>query len=180
MINNFSVTPKPQNNNSKIFMYSFFVIALISVVVSFFLVRYKGVAGLVTLASLTTAILVYTKYVSVLFHYDVFSEGEDEPLFVVRQTVGKKHVTLCRVAFADITKIEKETREERRSHKTEPGTARYVYAPTMFPETSYRISVNNGREKAEIIIEGTDELRDKLLEIAKIAKEMRLSSDTEE
>ena len=129
----FSVTPKPQNKNAQLLMSAFFLIAIISLVITVFVDRYKGVVGLVTLGALITAILVYTKYVAVVFHYDVMCEGEDEPLFVVRQTVGKKNVTLCRVAFADITKIEKETREERRSHKTEPGTARYVYAPTMFP-----------------------------------------------
>ena len=109
MIKDFSVTPKPTNKNSKIVMCAFFALALVSLIVAIFIVRYKGVVGMVTLASLTTAILIYTKYVSVTFHYDIVAEGMDEPLFVVRQTVGKRNVTLCRVAFADIVKIEKES-----------------------------------------------------------------------
>jgi hypothetical protein len=161
-------------------MSLFFALALVSIIVSVFLDRYKGVAGLFTLASLTTAILVYTKYVAVVFHYDILVEDEAEPLFVVRQTVGKRNVTLCRVAFADITKIEKETAEQRRAHKTEVGTARYVYAPTLFPDVSYRISLASKREKAEIIVEGSDEFSQMLLEVAKSARELRAASADDE
>jgi predicted glycoside hydrolase/deacetylase ChbG (UPF0249 family) len=112
VIKEFSVTPKPQNKNAKILMCAFFVLALISVVITIFIDKYKGVVGMVTLASLTTAILVYVKYVAVTFHYDIVAEGVDEPLFVVRQTVGKRNATLCRVAFADIVKVEKEIRAQ--------------------------------------------------------------------
>ena len=94
IMKDYSMTPKPKNKNSVILMCSFFAVALISLVVTVFISKYRGVVGMITLASLITAILVYTKYVAVTFHYDIVSEGYTEPLFVVRQTVGRKSVTL--------------------------------------------------------------------------------------
>ena len=179
MINSFSVTPKPQNNNSKIFMSVFFVIAAASVIVSLFLDTYKGVVGMVTLLSLTTAILIYTKFVAVVFHYDIFTDGEDEPLFVIRQTVGKKQATLCRVAFADFVKIDKETREERRAHKTDFKSARYVYTPTLSPDESYRIYVSSRHEKAEIIAELDEEFVSVLTSALPEAREIRALENDE-
>ncbi len=179
MTSNFSVTPKPQNKNAKILMSAFFAIALVSLIVTLFLEKYRGVVGMVTFASLITAILVYTKYVAVKFHYDIIVEEVEEPLFVVRQTVGKRDVTLCRIAFADITKIKKETLEERRAHKTAGGVAKYSYTPTLSPSFSYRIFVLSRYEKAEIIIEGTDELCEMLKSVSASARESRVSEDDE-
>ena len=180
MIKDFSVTPKQSNKNSRIVMCAFFVLALVSVIVAIFIEKYRGVVGLVTLASLTTAILIYTKYVSVTFHYDIAVDGMEEPLFVVRQTVGKRDVTLCRVAFADIVKIEKETAKERRAHKSPERVARYVYAPTLSPAVSHRIYVHSRYEKAEIIVEISDELCDMLLSVAAEARSMRAVTDDDE
>ena len=179
MIKDFSVTPKPKNKNSVILMCVFFAIALISLIVTLFIDKYKGVVGMVTLASLTTAILVYTKYVAVAFHYDVVAEGMDEPLFVVRQTVGKRNVTLARIAIADIMKIEKESAAERRAHKTLPGVARYVYTPTLSPDVSYRIFASSRHEKAEIVVEISEEFAEMLTSIAIEARSMRVLEDDE-
>jgi hypothetical protein len=169
----FSVTPKPQNKNAQLLMSAFFLIAIISLVITVFVDRYKGVVGLVTLGALITAILVYTKYVAVVFHYDVMCEGEDEPLFVVRQTVGKRNVTLCRVAFADFVGIKKESAAERRAHKTDTGVRKYVYTPSLSPAVSYRITVADKKERSEIIIEGTDELSEMLMRVSAEAKALR-------
>ena len=179
MIRDFSVTPKPKNKNAKILMCAFFVIALISLVITIFIDRYKGVVGMITLASLTTAILVYTKYVSVTFHYDIVSEGMDEPLFVVRQTVGKRNVTLCRIALADISKVEKETAAQRRAHKSAPGVSRYVYTPTLSPAENHRIFVSSRYEKAEIVVEISDEFSEMLTSMALEARSLRALEDDE-
>jgi len=179
VIKDFSVTPRPKNKNAKILMCAFFALALISLIIATFVDKYKGVIGMVTLASLTTAILVYTKYVSVVFHYDIMAEGLDEPLFVVRQTVGKREVTLCRIALATITRIEKESAAQRRAHKSESGVAKYVYTPTLAPSESHRIFVFSRYEKAEIIVEISDEFAQMLMSLANEAKLMRTSEDDE-
>ena len=75
MIRDFSVTPKPKNKNAKYLMCLFFALSIASLVVSFFLKQYKGVVGMITFASLITAILIYTKYVAVIFHKTYLGEN---------------------------------------------------------------------------------------------------------
>ena len=174
MITSFSAHPKAQNNRAKYLMAAFFAAAIIAVAVSYFLSAYTWILGLVALASITTAILIYTKYVSIEFYYDIIAD--EEPIFVVRQQVGKRTVTLCRVPLEDIVSITKETREERKSHKREAGVSLYVYAPTMSPETSYRILVSNRYERSEVVLEGTDEFFDVLV---KYSAEARANSISE-
>lgn len=176
-MSDFSAQPKAQNQNSKIFMYIFFALALVTAVLSIILPVYRGVVGMVTLGCLTTAILMYTKYVSVKFYYDVMVTGLDEPLLVVRQAVGKRNVTLARVALADIISITRETREERRQHKRDKGVLLYNYGPTMSPSVTYRLQVRNPIERADIVLEGSDEFFEKIKEYASLARKSREDSE---
>ncbi len=177
MIKDFSAHPKPQNNNSKIIMWVFFALGAIAAVISVIIESYRGVVGLVALALISSGILMYTKYVSVAFYYDVLGEDMDTPLFVVRQRVGKRDVTLCRVELADIISVKRETAAERKAHVREQGTAYYVYAPTLMPPVSYRMRVVNPRERAELILEGSDEFFERIIELSREARELRRDED---
>ena len=177
MISSFSAHPKAQNKNAKILMSVFFVVAFIALIVSMFMIRYTWVAGMVVLASLTTAILIYTKYVTVDFYYDVITDDIDEPILVVRQQVGKRSVTLCRVPLADIMTVTKETKEERRAHRRERGVGLYVYSPTLSPDISHRILVSNRYERSEVILEGSDEFFEKLRELSIEARRIRATDE---
>ena len=179
MIKDFSVTPKPKNKKSLILMSAFFGVALASLLVTVFIDKYKGVVGMITLAALVTAILVYTKYVAVTFHYDIVGEDVDEPLFVVRQTVGKRNVTLCRISLASITSVSKETAKQRREHKSPRDVVRYVYTPTLAPAESFRITVSSRYEKAEIIVEFTEQFAEMLMTLVAEAKANRVYEDDE-
>ena len=179
MIRDFSVHPKAQNNNSKILMSAFFGVAIAAFVVSLFMDAYTWVAGMVIFASLITAIFVYTKYVSVEFYYDVAVEGMAEPLFIVRQLIGRRNVTLCRVALADIKEIRRETDEERRLHKTPKNTALFVYMPTLMPKVCYRVYVNDGFDKSELLLEGSEEFFKELLLLANEARALRGEGEEE-
>ena len=173
MIKDFSAHPKPQNNNSKKVMWAFFVLGAVAAVFSVVLESYRGVVGLLALAFISSGILMFTKYVSVAFYYDIIAEDVDTPMFVVRQRVGKRDVTLCRVELADIVSVKKETAAERKAHTKERGTSYYVFAPTLNPATSYRMRVVNAREHAELILEGTDEFFEKITELATEARALR-------
>ena len=173
MIKDFSVHPKPQNNNSKKVMWLFYALGAVAAVTSVMLESYRGVAGLVALAFISSGILMFTKYVSVAFYYDIIAEGVDAPMFIVRQRVGKRDVTLCRVDLADIVSVKRETAAERKSHVKEQGTAYYVYAPTLNPPISYRMRVVNAHEHSELILEGTDEFFAKITELAAEARTLR-------
>ena len=180
MIRDFSAQPKPQNSKAKTVMLVFFVVAAICLISSAIMQSYKGVVGMVGIGALTTAILMYTKYISVKFHYDVLADGLEEPLFVVRQTTGKREVTLARVALADIVDVKRETAAERKAHKRDKTTSLYVYAPTLFPEVSYRMYVRTRYEVSEIILEGSDEFFSKIKEFSVEARAARQVLDDEE
>lgn len=173
MIKDFSVHPKPQNNNSKKVMWIFYALGAVAAVLSVMLESYRGVAGLVALALISSGILMFTKYVSVAFYYDIIAEDVDTPMFIVRQRVGKRDVTLCRVDLADIVSVKRETAKERKAHVREQGTAYYVYAPTLNPPVSFRMRVNNAREHAELIIEGSDEFFEMITALAAEARALR-------
>ena len=174
MIKEFSVHPKPQNSNSKIAVLIAVAVACLGFVSYFLVDRYQGIIGLFALCSLTTAILIYTKYISPEFYYDIKLEDDNTFLFVVRQVIGKRHTTLCRIDMADIISVTKETKKERRSHKSESNVRKYIYAPTLFPDKTFRITTKSRYESAEIIIEGTDEFCQMLSEYSKEARELRL------
>ena len=170
MIKEISVRPKPQNSNSKILMSVFFALAAVALIISMIIDTYRGVVGMVAVAFLVSAILVYTKYVAIIFVYDVMIDSDGEALFVVRQLIGKREVTLCRVALAEVISVKKESAAERKSHVTERGVSRFVYAPTLAPSVSYRVTVSNRYERSEIILEGSEEFMDMLAEYAKEAR----------
>ena len=172
MINEVSVTPKPQNNNSKILMTVFLALAAVVIIVSLAIDKYKGVVAFVGVCFLVSAILVYTKYVSVRFYYDVIITDDGEPLFVVRQLTGRRIVTLCRVPLAEITDIKKETRKERKAHVRAKNTPLFVYFPTLSPELSYRMSVGRGDSASEVLIECSDEFSSLLSAYCAEAREL--------
>ncbi len=177
MIQDFSAHPKPQNKNAEKIMWIFFALGAVAAGASVAIQSYRGVVGLAALALISTGILMYTKYVSVAFYYDILAEGMETPLFVVRQRVGKRDVTLCRIELADIVSVKRESAAERKAHGRERGTSYYVYAPTLNPPVSYRMRVVNRHEHSEIILEGSDEFFDKITELANEARELRVDDE---
>ena len=164
MIKEITVRPKPQNNNAKIAFLITLFISFVGFGVYFAMDRYRGFVGMFALFTLVTAILFYTKYIAPSFCYDLTTDSADNPIFVVRQITGKRQTTLCRIDIAEIRSIKKENKTEMRAHKTPVGYRKYVYAPTLFPPFVYRITVIGRYEKAELIIECTDEFAEYLLE----------------
>ena len=179
MIKEITVHPKPQNNNAKIATLVFVLIAAVGFVFYFQMESYKGLVGVFALCALTTGILLYTKFVSPEFYYDITFDASEEPIFVVRQVIGKRQTTLSRVGLADISKVEKEVGKEYKKHKTPMGTRKYVYAPTMFPKEIYRLTVKNRYEEAEIVIECSDEFAVLIRENSKEAKAIREKEEDE-
>lgn len=174
MINEFSVHPKPQNNNAKIIFGVCLIIAFAFILASSFFTLYKGVIAFAGVCFIITALIFYTKYMAVEFIYDVMIV-DGIPLLVVRQITGKRQSTLCRVELADVTDVTTESREVRRAHKTPVGVRKYNYTPTVSPAEVHRLTVSNKYERAEIVLEGSREFADNLRAIVIEAKEIRLS-----
>ena len=157
MINECSVHAKPKNNNAKILFGVLLAAALVLMIVSRIIDLYKGVLALCGIVFLTASVLVYTRYIGASYYYDITSDSEGYPLFVVRQLVGNRYSTLCRIGLNEITSINRETAAERNAHKTPYGTRKYVYLATLGAEVSYRLITKSRYESSEIIIEVSDE-----------------------
>ena len=177
MINEASLNPKPQNNNAKIAFLLAILISAIGFVTYFSIDRYRGIVGLFALFTLVTAILFYTKYISPEFHYDITHDSENTPIFVVRQIIGKRQTTLCRIDLSDIKEIRRVNKSERRAHKTPSGYRKYVYSPTLFPSEVFILTVIGRYERAEIIIEGDGGFVKLLEEGAAEARQALLSEE---
>ena len=174
-----SVRAIPQNKNAKIALLISFLLSVLGFVTYGIVDRYRGIVGLVALMFLVTAILFYTKYISPIFFYDLTLDGADNSLFVVRRIVGKRQSTFCRVDLADVVSVQREVREEYKRHKTPAGLLKYVYAPSLFPKEICRITVKGRYEKAEIIIEATEEFIEAIKEFSCEARALRAEADTE-
>ena len=174
-----SVRATPQNKNAKVAFLITFLLSALGFVAYSMIDSYRGIVGLVALMFLVTAILFYTKYISPVFFYDLTLDGADNSVFVVRRVVGRRQSTFCRVALADIVSVEHESREEYKRHKTPTGLVKYVYAPSLFPKEVYRITVKGRYDKAEIVIEASQEFTDAIKEYAKEARLLRADADSE-
>lgn len=170
MINEISIHPKPQNNKAKISFLIAISIFGIALVASAFVDKYRGVIALFAVISVTYALHLFTKYITTEYYYDITVPEGDLPLLVVRQVTGKRSSVLSRVALSDIVKVEFEGAELRREKKTPGGFMRYVYTPTMSPDKTIRITVTSRYEKAEIILEGTEEFAKLLSDYAAEAR----------
>jgi hypothetical protein len=117
------------------------------------------------------AITIYSRYVSPVYYYDITHDSEGTALFVVRQIIGRRETTLCRIALYEIVKIEEEDSKARSEHKTPYGYKKYSYLPTIMPKRCYRITSMSRYEKAEILIEASGEFIDLLRSYAAEARE---------
>ena len=70
---------------------------------------------------------------------------------------------ISNVRTGKIVKIEKQTRDQLRQHKTGNEMKKYSYLPTLDPDQVYRITTSGRYEKAEILIESSDEFANMLL-----------------
>ncbi len=158
MIREFSVKAKPSNNKARrlfiVFMLLAFVLVMLSTVVS----EYRGIIAFSGVGFLTLSLLFYTKYILAVYYYDVMIDSSGIPLLVVRQQTGKRQSTLCRIALSDIVSIEREDKAKRKGHKTTSDYKKYSYLPTLDPDLCYRIIMENGYERAEILIEISEDM----------------------
>lgn len=173
MIREFSVRPVPKNQNARTVFFVLLGAAAAAMGVSYILDRYKGLVQLAALILLVSAVMIYTRYVGASYSYEVATDGEGTPIFVVNQQSGKRLTTLCRLDLADIADIKTLTNAEYRAYKPEKGMKRYNYTPTLGPSEVHLMQVRSYREKADVFLELSEEYRAMLLSFAEEAKVMR-------
>ena len=156
MIREFSVRPKPTNNKARILFIVCSALAFALVTLSTVIRLYRGLVSMAGVVLLTLALALYTKYILPVYFYDIFIDSDGTPLFVVRQQTGKRHTTLCRIPLYEIVRVEKQSRQQRREHKTPYEVKKYAYLPTVDPDVVFRITTSSRHERAEILIESSD------------------------
>ena len=180
MTGDFSVRPKPQNNHAKVLMWSGYIIGIVACIASCFLGSYSRYTVLIAAVAFIMGIVVHTKYVAVELYYDVITEGVADPLFVVRYKTGKRVSTMCNIEVADIVSITAETAAERKAHKKEREVGLYNFAPTLFPEKTYRMCVRSTYSKCDLILEGSEEFFRTLIDLSNEARSLRAEREKDE
>ena len=177
MIKDFSVHVKPKNKNGLIAFLRSLTVGAFLFVYSSSLESYRGVVGLVALLFIVYALYAFTKYVCREYCYDI--TALDEPTLVIRQLVGKRSTTMCRILLSDISDVKFEIKEQMAAHKTPDGYMKYRYTVTMGVTETVRITVKSRYEKCEIILEGTEEFASLLLSYANEASVLKSDDDEE-
>ena len=180
MSGDFSARPKAQNNNAKILMWVGYIIGFASAFISCFAGSYSRYTVLVAAIGFVLGIVVHTKYVAIELYYDVITIGVEEPIFVVRYKSGRRISTMCNIELADIVSITAESSAERKAYKKERDVGLYNFAPTLFPEKTYRMCVRSIHGKSDLILEGSEEFFQKILQLAAEARVQRAEREKEE
>ena len=157
MISEFSLHAKPSNKKAMHIVTACFASALVCLGASMFVEKYRGLISLGVLILITVALFFYTKYLAAEYIYDITTDSDGKPLFIVRNRTGKRETTLSRLDFSSIRRAERKSAEELKSYTPEAGVLRYYYCPSYRPDTAILITVRSRYEKADIFIEAPDE-----------------------
>ena len=169
MITEFTLRPTAQNKKSVYLFIAFVIGAVAAVIVYMNLEKYRGTVGIVAMMFVVAAIYMYTRYMAAQYFYDV-TVISDTPLLIIRHKLGRRETTMCRIELSAILSVERQTKEDRKNHKTPHDYARYTYSPTLDPEITYLVTSRTRYEKAEITLEANDEFAATLMRYAELAR----------
>ena len=194
-MNEIIVKPKPQNEKGKrVFLIALIACAL-TFILSLILPKYAGIVQLVSLILLCISLYFYNRYVGTVYTYELMRDESGDAHFIVRQEVGKRSTTHCRMSLANLRAARRMTKEEIREYKRrrtsrtpsadassnvptpEPNVGVYYYGPTFQPESLCLLSFRGRVERADIFIECSDEL---LAHLLSLSSDMRALSSEEE
>lgn len=178
MINEISMHVVPKNKNGVLlFLVTLSVGAVLSVIAGN-LESYRGIVGLFGLFFFVASLYSYTRYVVREYYYDV-TVIEDEPLLVVRQLIGKRSTVMCRIALADIVKVELFANRGELgdvANKLPPEYTKFNYTVTLsLGQPSIRLTVNSRDGKCGIVLEGGSELAELMRNYSEQARVHRMS-----
>lgn len=166
----FTYRPVTQKKRAYPLFFTLLIISGALVVLSVQLSVAKGLVSLGAVIGLTAAMFVFIRYILVEYAYSVTRGADDEAVFVVTRTTGKRISTMCCVRMAELVSVEMLDKEKKKQHTPDPKALKYNFAPSMSPETVYLIKTASRTARCEIIIEGTNELAARLLEYSSYAK----------
>ena len=177
MIREMKIRPKASNEKGKRMFLILLVVAGVLFVCSLFLPLYQGIVQLFALLSLTASLFYYNRYLSTTYEYEITTDYDGTPVFVVSSYSVKRVSALCRVALWDIREITRMSREEKKAHQTPKDLAKHDYTPTLSPDSVLCIVQRARYEKSEIFIESNEAFEQILREAIEEAKLLRTEDD---
>lgn len=160
-----SYSPKPKNKNARYVCAAFLGSAILSVALYMLVYSYRTLISILIGAFIVAAVFVYSKHVAAIYYYDITCEDGGRDL-VIRQVIGKRQLTLCRVDVASIREVRFMNATERKAYKPEKNTAVYSYHPTLMPPSVYLVSVRSDAERADVFIEADEAFASALVRYA--------------
>ena len=177
MIIPFSLNPEAKNKKARFVFTACLGSAVIAIILSGFMDKYRGIVGLFILAFFTAAIFVYNKYMASVYTYEVTMADNGEALFVIGQRQGRRYTTLCRVGLASVISVDTLNKDQLKAYKADRTIARYSYHPTMSPDELCLIKVRSSYEKADVFVELPEEYAKRIMDYSAIARANELMDE---
>ena len=166
MINDLQIRLKPTNNKARAAVLVLGACAAIAFFAYYYMrdhgIEKSSLVGFLGLVLLTASLTFYQKYMSSVYYYEIMHDDSGVPLFLVKQIIGKRGSTLCRIVLYEIKNIERTTPKSRKVYKTPSDVRKYRYIPTFMPNVTYRLTTASRYERAEVYIEISDEFAEML------------------
>lgn len=179
MISDMKFRPKPTNQLGKRVFLLTLLCALAIFVVSLFLPSYQSVVQLLALVLLTISLYYYNRYVSTTYEYEITTDSDGTPVFVVSTTQGKRTSALCRIALWDVVGLERFAKENLSKRENDKTVSRHVLLPTLSPTVVTVVSVRSTYEKCELWLETSEDFDSYFLTLVRTAKENRPTEEDE-
>lgn len=177
MVKEMSVHTVPTNKKARTVVSGLFASALILLVVSAILDKYKGLFGMAILAVLTAAILFYTRYIAAKYIYDLTTSEDGCPILIARSITGKRQTTLMRIDLCTVDSVERLDADQIKAYRIDSGILKYVYSPTFKPDSLILIRSRSRYEKADVFIEAPKEFEELIRENSEYAKSIYSDDD---
>ncbi len=173
MISDMKFHPKASNMKGKRVFLITLLLALALFLCSLLLSGYQSLVQLLAFVILTISLYFYNRYMATSYEYEITTDSDNTPVFVVSSYQGKRVSTLCRIALWDVTSIVRYTKEELAKREVDKEVSVHKFMPTFSAEIVTIVCVRSPHEKCDLWLETPEEFDAYFLSLIKEAKEMR-------
>ena len=166
----FTFRPKPDKKPAAIVFGILMAMGAAIVIASAVAEKYKGVISLGAVIVLCAAIYIFVRYLVSDYAYALVFDNNGLPNLIVTRKIGKSVTTLFAIPVSRIQAARGESAEDRKRHEAPFGTKKYNYCASLNPDKTYRLSAAGREGRAEIVLECTPAVADRLVEYAAIAR----------
>ena len=180
MISDMKFRPKSTDTTGRRAFLLTLLLALATFLGSLLLESYQGVVQMVALVLITVSLYFYNRYIATTYEYEITTDNDGAPVFVVLAYQGKRTSTLCRVALWDVIGVTRFTPEALKAQQRDKEVGIHKFTPSFSPSVITVISVRSPYEKSDLYIESSEEFDSYFLSLVAEAKSLRPSVDDDE